>query len=99
MKKWWLYTWLTFKTWLLFTSWKFVHSKEDHKALVELYNRKEWERKQMARYLAHLDRVLETQKSNPSLKFDPPDYFVGVVHPDWKERLSYKPEEGKNETV
>ena len=76
MMKQWLYDgWFRFKVWVLFSWWKFSHTEEEHKDLVELYYKKRWEQRAMKAYIEHID-------THPLEKEIGSDWYIGTIDPE-----------------
>lgn len=77
MKQWLYSGWCGFKAWVLFSWWKFSNNEEDHKALVELYYKKLWEKRAMKAYLDFLDENVEE-----FMKYKTEDWYIGTINPE-----------------
>jgi len=77
MKQWLYDGWFRFKTWVLFSWWKFSHTEEDSKALVELYYKKLWEKRAMKAYVDFLDAQGEELR-----KYKAEDWYIGTIDPE-----------------
>ena len=77
MKQWLYDGWFRFKVWVIFNYWKFSHTEEDHKALVELYNKKIWEQLAMKAYVEYLNT-----HSEELVKYKAESWYVGTINPE-----------------
>ena len=77
MKQWLYYGWFRFKAWALFSWWKFSHTEEESKDLIELYYKKLWEKRAMKAYVDYLDAHREKLR-----KYEPEDWCIGTINPE-----------------
>jgi hypothetical protein len=77
MKQWLYDGWFRFKAWVLFSWWKFSHTGEEHKDLVELYYKKRWEKRAMKAYIEYFDEHGEVLR-----KYEAESWYVGTINPE-----------------
>jgi len=77
MKQWLYNGWFRFKAWALFSWWKFSHTEEESKDLIDLYCQNLWEKRAMKAYVDYLDAHREKLR-----KYEPESWYIGTINPE-----------------